>query len=612
MTNSIFQHSFTQFADAFLEMHRQGKTLTIEEAISAFPHLEQDIRTRLPALLVLEKTLQRKHPFPEPNDPNPHAGCYLGEIVGRGSHGVVYRAYQPDLDREIAVKAIQLDPDDSTQKRFEQECKAMARLEHANVVPIYGYDKSEDHAFLLMKLIEGHSLSSLLAGETDYRGAVQLARLRSDWQFFAQVALQIVQGLKHAHLHNMVHRDIKPSNLLLEESGRIWITDFGLAKLHDLQQSLSRTGDVIGTPLYMSPEQLRGKCDERSDIYSLGLTLFELATGRSGRILDSNDDAVGVHSYNKEVPAELAKVIEKAAAFVPEDRYQSMDELEVVLVRYLEGQTPDRRKGRRKPDHVFRKEYRRKMAVSIATSVAVFSIGAILWSIWGNPSAPGPQQNQPLARFEAVGSAFDKVFNGLETGSLDRDAIAELAGNYKNSGLSLGFRVSRLRTIISNSTLSDSQKVQAQEVITKLSNAAVAKLISREDVEYLIGRLVPNRDLTLDRVNSMRLGYTAIGPWLQEVETKVKPFADVKVDLKSQIESVVKDLSPETARTLEEDGVTDLIHEFANQDVDQIRKSVQSSNINPAQVREKVEKSGILRERPDLRSEYEAWKARNR
>ena len=136
-------------------------------------------------------------------------------------------------------------------------------------------------AYLIMKLIEGYSFDQLLEDECDHNGTIWLNELRSNWQKFAQVALDIVSGLEHAHEKGLIHRDIKPSNLMLDKNGRVWITDFGLVKTANYTHSMSHTGDAIGTPRFMSPEQLRGECDFRSDIYSLGLTLYEVATGYS-------------------------------------------------------------------------------------------------------------------------------------------------------------------------------------------------------------------------------------------------------------------------------------------------------------------------------------------
>lgn len=128
-----------------------------------------------------------------------------------------------------------------------------------------------------MKYIDGRSLDKLLQPDADYSSQALLAHLQGDWHFFATMAARVADGLQHTHELGLVHRDIKPANLLLDSNRKVWITDFGLAKICDFARSVS--GDAIGTPRYMAPEQLRGVCDVRSDIYSLGITLYELAGG---------------------------------------------------------------------------------------------------------------------------------------------------------------------------------------------------------------------------------------------------------------------------------------------------------------------------------------------
>ena len=241
----------------------------------------------------------------------------------------------------------------------------MAKLEHPNIVPVHGYTKLGKHAFLIMKLIEGFSFDRILSGECGYKGTVLLHTLRNDFGYFASVARDVASALAHAHASGLVHRDIKPSNLMLDLDGKVWITDFGLAKMQDFSQSLSRTGDVIGTPRYMAPEQLRGSCDARSDIYSFGLTLYEIATGCPAR--ESLQPAVETDSIRNELnervdefPETLLNVIEKASAFSPDERFQSAEELTVVLERFLHGLKPDRRKSVRRRGYVLFRNFKLK------------------------------------------------------------------------------------------------------------------------------------------------------------------------------------------------------------------------------------------------------------
>ena len=374
--HDISNCSFGNFTEIFLALHRAGETPDVEEAIRCFPHLEEEIRCHLPTLLLLEDTLAHDPTAElERIDPGQQvAGCYLREKIGDGAFGRVYKGFQPALDRFVAIKVIPLNtPSKTAPKRLELERKAMARLSHPNIVPVYASSEQNSNAYLVMKLIHGHTFSQVIRRECGKRWKDQYQELTTDWKRFAKMALDLASALDHAHQKGFVHRDIKPSNLMLDEEGCVWITDFGLVKMLDQDYSLSATGDVIGTPRYMSPEQLRGKCDERSDIYSLGLTLFEFLTGSPVRV-DNNHLLVTeeqcapakISNVNKDIPDDLARVIEKACAFSPEDRYQSAAELAAVLNRYLLDKVPDRRQRKRLPDQVFKRNRLAKIVFLVA------------------------------------------------------------------------------------------------------------------------------------------------------------------------------------------------------------------------------------------------------
>ncbi len=188
---------------------------------------------------------------------------------------MVYLGHHRELDRKVAIKTIPLVNTNSENAidRFQLERRAMARLDHPNIVPIYDCGIHDQDAFLVMKYIEGKNLHQFLKGEGDYREKIVFNDLLSDWKTFAKLALDVASGLAHAHEQGLIHRDIKPANLILDNHGKVWITDFGLAKVIDYTRSISLTGEAVGTPRYMAPEQMRGKADPRSDIYSLGITL---------------------------------------------------------------------------------------------------------------------------------------------------------------------------------------------------------------------------------------------------------------------------------------------------------------------------------------------------
>ena len=188
--------------------------------------------------------------------------------------GIVYEAVQESLGRHVAFKAIHhVHLDAKRLQRFQRETQAVARLHHANIVPIFGAGEHEGLPYYVMQYIAGSGLDALLAAWR--REGVP--RGQGHWRFVAAVGAQAAEALQYAHEQGILHRDIKPANLLIDEHDCVWVTDFGLAKLtgHD---DLTASGDVIGTLRYLAPESLRGETDARSDVYSLGLTLYELLT----------------------------------------------------------------------------------------------------------------------------------------------------------------------------------------------------------------------------------------------------------------------------------------------------------------------------------------------
>lgn len=203
-------------------------------------------------------------------------GRQIGEFriearIGQGAMAVVYRAHQPSVNRQVALKVIRLDQgaQDEFRRRFAREAEMIARLEHLHILPIYAYGIQDGLAYLAMRLLRGGSLSDLMRREPP--------SLERAVDIFTQVA----SGLAYAHSQGVIHRDLKPSNIMLDDAGNAYLTDFGLAKFAEDSAELTRSGIIVGTPAYMSPEQLRGEpLDHRSDIYSLGVILYSLVVGR--------------------------------------------------------------------------------------------------------------------------------------------------------------------------------------------------------------------------------------------------------------------------------------------------------------------------------------------
>ncbi|HUQ76161.1 MAG TPA: serine/threonine-protein kinase [Burkholderiales bacterium] len=259
----------------------------------------------------------------------------LGEL-GRGAMGVVYKAEDPNLDRIVALKTIILTDDakgrDEYRKRFFLEAKAAGKLNHPNVVTTFDCGDHEGMAYLAMELLEGTDLRTRMTT----KGVTPLEAV--------DIAKQVAEGLAYAHERGVVHRDIKPANIMLDERGRAKIMDFGLARMRIADHKTS-TGMVLGTPRYMSPEQIAGQpVDQRSDIFSLGIVLYEMLTGTR---LFSGEDIHQVEYSIREVdpvpptrvmpglPAMLDFVVARALKKDPAVRYQDAQQLAADLATCL-------------------------------------------------------------------------------------------------------------------------------------------------------------------------------------------------------------------------------------------------------------------------------------
>ena len=256
--------------------------------------------------------------------------------LGRGGMGVVYKGFEAALNRYVAIKTLSesLSHDESVKERFLREARSMAQLNDAHIIQIYFIGEEEGQPYFAMEFVEGESLSSFLKRE---------GKMTPDQA--AKVIHQTALGLSIAHDRGVVHRDIKPGNLMLSTRGTIKIADFGIALAqHDFSKKLTATGEFVGTPGYLSPEVCLAKpMDLRSDIFSLGIVMFEMLTGRMpftdesplGLLLEVvRAEVPDVRQLNGEVDSELARILTRMVAKEPADRYQSCHELVEDLQRH--------------------------------------------------------------------------------------------------------------------------------------------------------------------------------------------------------------------------------------------------------------------------------------
>lgn len=256
--------------------------------------------------------------------------------LGEGGMATVYKAYQPSVDRYVAIKVLprQLAQDPEFAGRFAQEARMLANLQHPHILPVFDYGQADGYSYIVMPFIGHGTLADLLQGQP-----LPLPDID-------RILTQTASALDFAHGRGLIHRDIKPSNILLDEQNNVLLGDFGIAKLYEGTAVFTRTGTILGTPAYMSPEQGSGQpVDYRSDIYSLGVVLYEMTTGRVPFQAETPIAVVFKHiqdplppprSFVPQLPEDVQRVILKALAKRPQDRFDSAGELAATFHNVVE------------------------------------------------------------------------------------------------------------------------------------------------------------------------------------------------------------------------------------------------------------------------------------
>ncbi len=365
-----------RLADEFLSRQEAGERPGVEEYVARHPQAADLLRKVLASLQLLGPSLAGAAPIPAGGD---EPASTLGDFrlireVGRGGMGIVYEAEQISLGRRVALKvlpfAATMDP--RQLQRFQNEARAAAGLHHTNIVPVFAVGCERGVHYYAMQFIEGRTLAAFIddARHDAVRQTPTLAEPKTaapsattappvarttaaaprDAAYFRQVAewgIQAAEALDCAHALGIVHRDVKPANLLVDATGRLWVTDFGLAQVQS-DAKLTMTGDLIGTLRYMSPEQALAKrvvIDHRTDVYSLGATLYELVTLLPA--FDGSDrqellrqiafeEPKAPRRVNKAIPAELETIVLKALEKNPADRFATAKDLADDLRHFME------------------------------------------------------------------------------------------------------------------------------------------------------------------------------------------------------------------------------------------------------------------------------------
>ncbi len=385
------------------------------------------------------------------------------EQLGQGGMATVFKAYHPNLDRYVAIKVLHpaFKQDPQFTERFQREARVVAKLDHPNIVPVFDYADHNGQSYLVMKFIEGETLKGVIDRQ---------------WPSKAQI-LGIVESvgsaLAYAHSQGVLHRDVKPSNVLLADSGNVYLADFGLARMAEAGESTLSGDQLLGTPHYISPEQARGEkdLDAGTDIYSLGIVLYQLAVGRVPYNSDTPFSIIHDHIYtplpmprsiNAKIPEDLELVLLKALAKDRNDRFSSVEELvdafdsaargispwddekpgiavpvaaatagaagvlepiaepagataaESVLDRVVEpaGNAPSEKSARSASDSGLKKKPRRWAWVGGGLAFALLSIVSFGFVMSGSETGPAPEARDVAGSDQVPQKAFDDPVQG--------------------------------------------------------------------------------------------------------------------------------------------------------------------------------------------------------
>ena len=549
-STSAGRNPVERLADEFVARRRRGESPGIDDFVARNPAHADEIRDLFPMLEMIEGVrddVDNSATAERTIHSQNRAGEEIGDFllireVGSGGMGVVYEAVQRSLNRTVALKVLpmQLTRSRKYLERFSREARATAKLQHSNIVPVFGVGEDAGVHYYVMQFINGRGLDEVIKSlrEVEPEGDVRDSRAsagllatalqtgnfnpssatelesddsedeansgsgdsvdpshRSDaegnsyYHRVAQLAAHVADGLSYAHGRGVLHRDIKPSNLLFDGSGNIWLTDFGLAKV-DGEDDLTKTGDVLGTLRYLAPESLHGKFDVRSDVYGLGISMYELLARRSAfassnraeivkQICEQGPPPLG--RVAKGIPRDLQTVIHKAIEQRPENRYATASDFADDLNRFLQGEpvVANRISGL----EIFHRWVKRNrlLAAMIAAILCLLCVVAI-----GSTAAFVQMNRLAAQRHDALIAARQRL---VETNLLHAEGVFD-------SGLQ-GQRIEGLDAIEEAVELSRTVSV-SDEITQRLRNAAMSCLAHADLAEERVIKLSSARVFEVD------------------------------------------------------------------------------------------------------------------
>lgn len=372
------------------------------------------------------------------------------EVIGEGGMAIVYRALDHRLNRDVAVKIMrdEMAADEEFRRRFCTESHAVAMLSHPNIVAVYDVSHNDNVEYIVMELVDGITLKQYI----ERKGVVA-------WKEVVHFTKQISKALAHAHERGIIHRDIKPQNIMLLRDGTIKVGDFGIAALEN--EVYENNGEAIGSIHYIAPEQARGeRPDARSDIYSLGVMMYEMLTGGlpfTGNTLGEiavqhmNAKPVPPHEKNPEIPLELERITLKAMSAELSERYQSANELLSDLEAFIhtpvtiDGESADYENPDVKPvrssTELSRERYRLRrrrsdvvsfMSGTFGLLVLAVALFAFLWNFWLK-DVFSPAERIALPNFE--GSNYESIINNTELSSMYKFNVIYISDDSVEPGI---------------------------------------------------------------------------------------------------------------------------------------------------------------------------------
>jgi eukaryotic-like serine/threonine-protein kinase len=399
-SDDVYRHPWEKLASQYLDGLRDGETPSMEEIAAQCPDDSREVKELLQLVSAMEGwKVRRELSAMRQSMPESFRFERLGEYkivreIGRGGMGVVFEAWQESMHRRVAVKLLpwRFPKSSRLRERFQHEARLAGKLQHRHIVPVYHFGEQDGWCYYVMQLVPGVGLDRVIRemakpphefSERDVLAAFPIAtgpenlpaapveeppqkrtlwgRLfggstnprtespggwtlrREGWNQVARFGLQVADALKYAHAAGILHRDIKPGNLILDQRRRLWVADFGLAQIDDRQEQPSNES-IAGTLRYTPPEQLAGMPEARSDLYALGMTLYELCVLQPAfnetdkiRLVTSVRERIppSPQNINRRCPSHLSDIIMQLIAKRPEDRYQSADELMRALMEFL-------------------------------------------------------------------------------------------------------------------------------------------------------------------------------------------------------------------------------------------------------------------------------------